>query len=150
MTSTPKDKAKLAYKFLVERARLGRVTTHHELAAVVGKGLHAAGLRPEPWPVRREKLDEVLHLVDKRSLKKHGVLLSSLVVHFHDNKAGRAFFARAQALGMFDPENDSKGSFHNAAVFATLQAFDDRAQKQVAITDKGLVALLEAITIETA
>lgn len=119
--STFEAKVDQAYKFLVNRASLGRVTNYEELGRVLGQKLMESAQRRIDTPVRREKLPKVLRAVDDRSLSEKGVLLSALVVHFWDNDAGHRFFEAAGARGLYDGSPGRE--FHKAQLANTIAAY---------------------------
>jgi hypothetical protein len=80
--------------FLRNRASLGRITNHQEVAAAVGEILHRRGQRSISTPVRREKIKAVLDQVDRNSWGEEGILLSALVPHFWDNQPGHGLRRR--------------------------------------------------------
>jgi hypothetical protein len=90
-------RVKVITDFLVNRAKLGRVTTFKEVAYVVGKQL---GRTPE-----RGKVAKALAQVAANSYESDQVILPALVVHFNDNRPGHRFveWASAEDLDTSDP-----------------------------------------------
>lgn len=79
-------------KFLVGRAKLGRVTTFKEVATVVGK---QTGTTPD-----RRSVGKALAQVAQDSYESDGVILPALVVHWNDNRPGHRFAKWAQRAGL--------------------------------------------------
>lgn len=89
---------KVITDFLVNRAKLGRVTTFKEVAYVVAK---QTGVTPD-----RGQVAKALGQVAEDSYASDGVILPALVVHWNDNRPGHRFskWAMAAGLDVSDPD----------------------------------------------
>ncbi len=89
-------------QFLLERARLDKVTSYSEMNVTVARrtGLH---------PFDFERADEraamgyLLGLIVDATFPNTGVMLSALVHYLGENDAGPGFFGLAVQLGLLDP-----------------------------------------------
>ena len=126
--STFNDKLTATRDFLENRASLNRVTTYRELCAVVGELLYRRNQRHIATPVSREKMADVLKAIDDESDKYFNILLSALVVHFFDNKAGHRFFEQQVERGLIeeaDFDTDRPEDFHEVALAKVFAAFPE-------------------------
>lgn len=99
MGSNFEDKVAAATDFLANRASQRRLTNHREFQAAVSEILTKRGQRTKD-ELSRQSAQRVLSEVDKRTWEDAGVLLSALVPHFWDNKAGRALARRLSHRGV--------------------------------------------------
>lgn len=137
--STFEAKVDATYDFLVNRAKLGRVTNHEEIGRVIGKTLMEKNQRRIDRPVRREKVIDALRAVDDRSYSENGVLLSALVTHFWDNGVGRRFFDAAAKRGIWDGSQKA-ADFHKAQLEQVYAAYGDTVPDTIEEIDEDVAS----------
>lgn len=90
-------------EFLIERARLSRLTSYTELNAALER---RTGLRRFDFELQAERA-AVGHLlgliVTERNRPVTGLMISALVVYIDGNDAGPGFYKLAQDLGQLPP-----------------------------------------------
>jgi hypothetical protein len=89
--------------FLIERARLGRLTSYTELNAALER---RAGLRRFDFALQAERtaMGHLLGLiVVERNRPVTGLVISALVIYLGGNDAGPGFYKLAQELGELPP-----------------------------------------------
>lgn len=89
--------------FLIERARLGRLTSYTELNAVLER---RTGLRRFDFELQAERtaMGHLLGLiVVERNRPTTGLMISALVIYLDGNDAGSGFYKLAQDLGKLPP-----------------------------------------------
>lgn len=89
--------------FLIERARLGRLTSYTELNATLE---HRTGLRCFDFQLQAERaaMGHLLGLiVVERNRLVTGLMISALVIYLGGNDAGSGFYKLAQDLGQLSP-----------------------------------------------
>jgi hypothetical protein len=89
--------------FLIERARLGRLTSYTELNATLGR---RTGLRRFDFELQAERtaMGHLLGLiVVERNRPVTGLMISALVIYLDGNDAGSGFYKLAQDLGELPP-----------------------------------------------
>ena len=89
--------------FLIERARLGRLTSYTELNATLER---RTGLRGFDFELQAERaaMGHLLGLiVVERNRPVTGLMISALVVYLAGNDAGSGFYKLAQDLGELPP-----------------------------------------------
>jgi hypothetical protein len=89
--------------FLIERARLGRLTSYTELNAALER---RTGLRRFDFELQAERtaVGHVLGLmVVERNRPVTGLMISALVIYLDGNDAGSGFYKFAQDLGELPP-----------------------------------------------
>jgi hypothetical protein len=89
--------------FLIERARLGRLTSYTELNATLER---RTGLRRFDFGLQAERaaMGHLLGLiVAERNRPVTGLMISALVIYLDGNDAGTGFYKLAQDLGEFPP-----------------------------------------------
>jgi hypothetical protein len=90
-------------QFLIERARLGRLTSYTELNATLERH---TGLRRFDFDLQAERA-AVGHLlgliVVERNRPVTGLMISALVIYLDGNDAGSGFYKLAQDLGEVPP-----------------------------------------------
>lgn len=89
--------------FLIERARLGRLTSYTELNAVLER---RTGLRRFDFGLQAERaaMGHLLGLiVAERNRPVTGLMISALVIYLDGNDAGPGFYKLAQDLGELPP-----------------------------------------------
>ena len=90
-------------QFLIERARLGRLTSYTGLNVPLER---LAGLRPVDFGMqpRRAAMDSLFGLiVRERNRPVTHLMISALVIYLHDNVAGSGFDKLAHDLETFHP-----------------------------------------------
>lgn len=91
--------------FLVERARLGKLTSYTELNATFERRTGLTGFdfgRAD----ERAAMGHLLYLMVERNRPASNLMISALVTYLGANDAGTGFYALAQDLGML-PRNAS-------------------------------------------
>src|SRR2546423_8250078 len=85
--------------FLVERARLGKVTSYTELNATLA---HRTGARPFDFEQdgERRAMGALLETIGERNRPETGVMITSLVHYLDQNDAGPGFYAYPQRIGL--------------------------------------------------
>jgi hypothetical protein len=85
--------------FLVERARLDRVTSYTEMNATLA---HRTGARPFDFGQDGERaaMGALLEQIGERDRPKSGVMITALVNYLDENDAGPGFYAYAQRVGL--------------------------------------------------
>lgn len=89
--------------FLVERARLGRLTSYTELNTALER---RTGIRGFDFGLQAERaaMGHLLGLiVRERNRPVTGLMISALVVYIDGNDAGSGFYKLAQDLGLLPP-----------------------------------------------
>ncbi len=116
--STFEDKYAAVKDFLLNRASQNRLTDYNEVQRVVADMLHRRQQRHHAQPISREKIAKVLKKLDDETLANGNYMLSSIVVHFWDRKAGHRFFEQAQERGFFNYKttDEDRQEFHKAQV----------------------------------
>lgn len=90
-------------QFLIERARLGRLTSYTELNATLER---RTSLRRFDFELQAERaaMGHLLGLVVmERNRPATGLMISALVIYLDGNDAGSGFYKLAQALGELPP-----------------------------------------------
>ena len=90
-------------QFLIERARLGRLTSYTELNATLER---RTGLRRFDFELQAERaaMGHLLGLiVVERNRPVTGLMISALVIYLDGNDAGSGFYKLAQDLGELAP-----------------------------------------------
>lgn len=89
----------VGHAFLIERARMGRVTSYTELNTTL---VNRTGLRPFDFsrPDERAAMGHLLGLIVERDQPKSNCMISALVNYLDENDAGPGFYAFAQQLGL--------------------------------------------------
>lgn len=90
-------------EFLIERARLNRLTSYTELNAVLER---RTGLRRFTFELQAERaaMGHLLGLiVRERNRPVTGLMISALVIYIDGNDAGPGFYKLAQDLAMLPP-----------------------------------------------
>jgi hypothetical protein len=85
--------------FLVERARLAKLTSYTELNATLERRTGLPGFdfgRAD----ERAAMGHLLYLIVERNRPSTGLLISALVTYLDANDAGTGFYAFAQELGL--------------------------------------------------
>jgi hypothetical protein len=85
--------------FLIERARLEKMTTYTEFNATLH---HRTGLRGFDFEQERERaaIGHLLGLIAERNRPMANLVISALVQYLNANDAGPGFYALAAELGM--------------------------------------------------
>lgn len=93
-------------QFLVEQARLGRVTTYTELNTVLARrtGLAAFDFGRAD---ERAAMGHLLGMIVERDYPDTGLMVSALVHYLGENDAGPGFYELARSLGVL-PQGASK------------------------------------------
>ena len=88
--------------FLIERARLSRLTTYTELSATIARrtGVAAFDFARED---ERAAMGHLLGLIVERNRPGTGLMISALVSYLNANDAGPGFFGLARQLGELPP-----------------------------------------------
>ena len=88
--------------FLIERARLGRLTSYTELNAVL---VNRTGLRHFDFELQADRtaMGHLLGLIVARNRSVTGLMISALVIYLGGNDAGSGFYKLAQDLGELPP-----------------------------------------------
>ncbi|WP_437082255.1 hypothetical protein [Streptomyces sp. enrichment culture] len=92
--------------FLVERARLQRITTYTEMSSVLARRTGLPGFDFER-PEERAAMGHLLGLVVERDFPKSRLMVSALVNYLGANDAGPGFYVLAQQLGLL-PKGSSE------------------------------------------
>ncbi len=90
-------------EFLIERARLGRLTSYTELNAALER---RTGLRRFDFELQADRaaMGHLLGMiVRERNRPATGLMLSALVIYLDGNDAGSSFYKLAQDLGELPP-----------------------------------------------
>lgn len=103
-------------KFLIERARLGKVTTYTELNVTLER---RTGCHPFDFelPAERAAMGHLLFLIVTRDQERDPaaprLMLSALVHYLGANDAGSGFYELAKELGLLPPKasKDAKEEF---------------------------------------
>jgi hypothetical protein len=92
------EMAEAGEAFLVERARLGRLTSYTELNATL---VRRTGLPGFDFSRQDERaaMGHLLGLIVERNRPVTGLMISALVTYLDANDAGPGFYALAQQLG---------------------------------------------------
>jgi hypothetical protein len=98
--------------FLVDRARLGRVTSYTELNTTLSNRTHARTFDFERAD-ERAAMGELLGLIVERNRPETGLMISALVHYLGENDAGPGFYVFAQDLGLLakNASQDDKLTF---------------------------------------
>jgi len=85
--------------FLIDRARLGKVTSYTELNTVLA---NRTGVRPFDFDRADERaaMGELLGAIVDRNRPQTGLMISALVHYLNENDAGAGFYSFAQELGL--------------------------------------------------
>jgi hypothetical protein len=85
--------------FLIEQARLGKVTSYTELNTVLAR---RTGATPFDFGQdgERRAMGALLEEVGERNRPETGVMITALVSYLNENDAGPGFFAYAQRVGL--------------------------------------------------
>jgi len=97
------DLAAVGEAFLIERARLSRLTSYTELNATLER---RTGLRRFDFGLQAERaaMGHLLGLiVAERNRPVTGLMISALVIYLDGNDAGTGFYKLAQDLGELPP-----------------------------------------------
>ena len=95
--------AEVGEEFLIERARLGRLTSYTELNATLQR---RTGLRPFAFEMQADRaaMGHLLGLiVQERNRPITHLMISALVIYLDGNDAGSGFYKLAQDLGELPP-----------------------------------------------
>lgn len=95
--------ATVGEEFLIERARLGRLTSYTELNATLAR---RTGLRPFNFDMQADRtaMGYLLGLiVQERNRPVTRLMISALVIYLDGNDAGSGFYKLAQDLGELPP-----------------------------------------------
>jgi hypothetical protein len=95
--------ARAGEEFLIERARLGRLTSYTEMNATLER---RTGLRRFDFELQAERaaMGHLLGLiVVERNRPVTGLMISALVIYLDGNDAGSGFYKLAQDLGELPP-----------------------------------------------
>jgi hypothetical protein len=84
--------------FLIERARLARLTSYTELNATLTRRTGLAGFDFNRQD-ERAAMGHLLGLIVERNRPATGLMISALVTYLDANDAGPGFYALAQQLG---------------------------------------------------
>jgi hypothetical protein len=86
-------------EFLVERARLRKVTTYTELNATL---IRRTGARPFDFEQdgERRAMGALLEAIGERNRPETDVMITSLVSYLGQNDAGPGFYSYAQRIGL--------------------------------------------------
>lgn len=99
-------------EFLLERARLKKVTTYTEMNATLTR---RTGVRPFDFDRADERaaMGHLLGLIVDATYPNTGLMLSALVHYLGENDAGEGFYVLAQQLGLLPPRAsaDAKMAF---------------------------------------
>ncbi|MFD8749372.1 hypothetical protein ACFV0O_00070 [Kitasatospora sp. NPDC059577] len=88
--------------FLIERARLQKVTSYTELDTTLARRTGIAGFDFEQAS-ERAALGHLLGLMVDRNYPKSGLMISALVLYLDANDAGPGFYVLARQLGLLPP-----------------------------------------------
>lgn len=94
--------------FLIERARLGKLTSYTELNAILQRRTGLGGFdfaRAD----ERAAMGHLLYLIVERNRPSSGLMISALVTYLNANDAGSGFYGFAQDLGLL-PRGASKAA----------------------------------------
>jgi hypothetical protein len=85
--------------FLVERARLRKVTSYTELNTTLAR---RTGARPFDFEQdgERRAMGALLETIGERNRPESGVMITALVNYLDQNDAGPGFYAYAQRIGL--------------------------------------------------
>ena len=84
--------------FLIERAKLGKVTSYTELNATLAR---RTGARPFDFERdgERRAMGALLEAIGERDRPASGVMITALVSYLGENDAGPGFYDYAQRIG---------------------------------------------------
>lgn len=84
--------------FLVEQARLGRLTSYTELNTVLGQ---RTNVRTFDFDLDSERaaMGELLGAINERERSASGLMISALVIYLNENDAGPGFYKLAEHNG---------------------------------------------------
>src|SRR3954454_20654846 len=84
--------------FLIERARLRKVTSYTELNATLA---HRTGAQPFDFEqdAERRAMGALLETIGEHHRPESGVMITALVTYLGQNDAGPGFYAYAQRIG---------------------------------------------------
>jgi hypothetical protein len=97
--------ARVGLEFLVERARLGKLTSYTEFNATLARRTGVPGFDFSRAD-ERAVMGHLLYLIVEMNRPATGLMISSLVSYLDANDAGSGFYGYAQDLGML-PRNVS-------------------------------------------
>ena len=97
--------ARVGLEFLVERARLGKLTSYTELTATLVRRTGLPGFDFSRAD-ERAAMGHLLYLIVELDRPATGLMISALVTYLDANDAGSGFYGYAQDLGML-PRNAS-------------------------------------------
>jgi hypothetical protein len=97
--------ARAGLEFLVERARLGKLTSYTELNATLVRRTGLPGFDFSRAD-ERAAMGHLLYLIVELNRPATGLMISALVSYLDANDAGSGFYGYAQDLGML-PRNAS-------------------------------------------
>ena len=92
--------------FLIERARLSKLTSYTEMNAILQRRTGLSGFdfgRAD----ERAAMRHLLYLIVQNNRLESGLMISALVTYLNANDAGTGFYALAQELGLL-PRNASR------------------------------------------
>lgn len=122
--------AESATAFLIERARLRKVTSYTELNATL---MHRTGLRGFDFDRQDERaaMGHLLGLVVEDNYPETHLMLSALVHYLDSNDAGPGFYALAQELGLLPrhASADTKWEFWLGQVSAVHDFYARNARR---------------------
>jgi hypothetical protein len=93
--------------FLIERARLRRVTSYTELNATLVRRTGMMGFDFD-HPDERAAMGHLLGLIVERDFPTTGLMLSALVHYLDVNNAGPGFYHLATQLGLLPPNASAR------------------------------------------
>jgi hypothetical protein len=97
--------ARVGLEFLIERARLGKLTSYTELNATLVRRTGLPGFDFSRAD-ERAAMGHLLYLIVELNRPTAGLMISALVSYLDANDAGSGFYGYAQDLGML-PRNAS-------------------------------------------
>lgn len=97
--------ARVGLEFLVEQARLGKLTSYTELNAALVRRAGVPGF-DFSYTAERAAMGHLLYLIVELNRPVTGLMISALVTYLDANDAGSGFYGYAQELGMI-PRNAS-------------------------------------------
>src|SRR3954449_12524830 len=89
---------KAGLEFLVQRARLQKLSSYTEMNATLAR---RTGARPFDFEQdgERRAMGALLEAIGERNLPETGVMITALVSYLGENDAGPGFYAYAQRIG---------------------------------------------------
>jgi hypothetical protein len=96
------DLARAGLEFLLERARLRKLTSYSELNATLIRRTQQTGFDFSRAD-ERAAMGHLLYLIVERNRPETGLMISALVTYLDANDAGSGFYGYAADLGMLAP-----------------------------------------------